>query len=85
MDYTTITQQLGSVQTFFAQHPFFFALFIAWTLYWKGMGLWKAAKLEHQKWFIAMLILNTVGILEILYIYIFSKKLENKKSATPSV
>lgn len=47
-----------------------------WTLPWKGISLWKAAKQNDQKWFIALLVINTLGILEILYIFVFSK---NKK------
>jgi len=55
-------------------------LAIAWTLPWKGVALWKAAKNEHKGWFVALLVLNTFGILEILYIFVFSKKksVENK-------
>ena len=44
-----------------------------WTLIWKGLALWKSAKKNHLVWFLVLLIVNTVGILEILYIYIFSK------------
>lgn len=47
---------------------------LVWSLYWKGMALWKAAREGHQKWFIALLLINTIGILEILYIYHFSEK-----------
>lgn len=43
-----------------------------WSLIWKGIALWKAARNEATAWFVVMLIINTVGILEILYIYIFS-------------
>lgn len=53
---------------------------IIWELYWKGVGLWRAAKLDHQKWFIAILILNTLGILPIIYLLI----LRNKKSKSNS-
>ncbi len=49
-------------------------VFALWSLVWKGMGLWKAARLGHKGWFVALLIINTAGILEILYIYVFSKK-----------
>jgi uncharacterized membrane protein YiaA len=49
-------------------------LLVIWTLPWKGVALWKAARLSQKGWFIALLILNTVGILEILYIFVFSKK-----------
>lgn len=45
-----------------------------WTLPWKGVALWKAAKRNEQWWFIALLVLNTLAILEILYIYVFSRR-----------
>jgi hypothetical protein len=49
------------------------AAVIIWTLPWKGVALWKAANKKQTWWFAAMLVLNTVGILEILYIFVFSK------------
>lgn len=55
--------------------PVVFILAI-WSIYWKGMALWKAAKKDHQWWFVVMLIVNTIGILEILYIYVFSKRMK---------
>ena len=45
---------------------------LAWTLVWKGLALWKAAQKESKPWFIVLLLVNTVGILEILYIFVFS-------------
>jgi hypothetical protein len=54
----------------------FLALIFAlalWELIWKGISLWKAAKNEQKYWFIAMLIINSVGILPILYIFVFQK------------
>jgi len=48
-------------------------LILAWTLPWKGVALWKAAKNSHKWWFVALLILNTLAILEIIYIFYFSK------------
>ena len=47
---------------------------VAWILYWKGRGLWAASKNDDKWWFIAMLLINILGVLEILYIYVFSKK-----------
>ncbi len=47
---------------------------VMWTLVWKGMALWKAAKQGNKVWFVVLLVVNTVGILEILYLYVFSKK-----------
>lgn len=52
------------------------ALFIifVWSLLWKGLALWKTAKLEQKIWFVVFLIFNTVGILEIVYLFGFAKK-----------
>lgn len=44
-----------------------------WVLPWKGVALWKAARNGHKKWFIALFLLNTFAILEIIYIFYFSK------------
>jgi len=44
-----------------------------WSLVWKGLALWKSSKKNHLIWFIVLLIVNTIGILEILYIFVFSK------------
>ena len=55
-----------------------------WALVWKGIALWKSSKKNHLVWFIALLIINTMGILEILYIYIFSKiSLKGKSKNSP--
>jgi hypothetical protein len=45
-----------------------------WTIPWKGYALWLSAKRDQKIWFIVMLILNTVGILEIFYIFKIAKK-----------
>ncbi len=50
-----------------------------WTLVWKGLALWKASKKNSIPWFVIILILNTIGILEILYIFIFSKMKNQKR------
>ena len=42
---------------------------IIWTAFWKGYALWTASKNNHKKWFIALVILNTFGILEIIYVF----------------
>ncbi len=59
----------------------YLALF-AWTVVWKGMALWKAAQKEQKWWFVAFLVVNTLGILEILYIYVFSMERPVKESAS---
>ena len=55
-------------------NPWLIWLILLWTLPWKGVALWKAARNEHKWWFIALLVLNTMAILEIIYIFFFSEK-----------
>lgn len=55
---------------------------IVWASVWKGIALWKAARNSHLPWFIALLIINTAGILEIIYIFAFSRKRQSAQSET---
>ena len=45
-----------------------------WSLPWKGFALWKSARRGENVWFIFLLITNTAGILELLYLFVFSGK-----------
>lgn len=54
--------------------PGLFIGLLVWSLVWKGMALWKAARKGETAWFVALLMINTVGILDILYLYVFSKE-----------
>ena len=58
---------------------FFLIPFLAWSLFWKGWALWKAAKNDSKVWFIVLLLVNTLGILDILYIFIFGKERKRAK------
>ncbi len=43
--------------------------------------MWKAARKNSPIWFVALIVINTIGIFEILYIYLFSEiKLDDLKS-----
>ena len=48
-------------------------LLLIWTMTWKLLALWKSARKGSLIWFIVLGLVNTLGILEILYIFIFSK------------
>jgi hypothetical protein len=50
----------------------FFVLAV-WSIVWKGFALWISAKEGKKWWFIPILIFNTAGILEIIYIFFFSQ------------
>lgn len=54
-------------------------IILIWTIIWKGIALWRAAKYGQRNWFISILVLNppvftTLGILEIVYLFRFAKK-----------
>ncbi len=50
------------------------AMVIVWSIIWKGLALWKAARNHQTAWYVIMLIVNTAGILEIIYLLGFSQK-----------
>lgn len=51
-----------------------FLILMIWSLFWKGWALWKAAQNNQKQWFIAILIINSVGLLELVYLLFFQKK-----------
>lgn len=54
--------------------PVVMIILALWSIPWKGWALWRAAKNNQLPWFIIFMIVNTVGILEIIYIFLISKK-----------
>jgi methionyl-tRNA synthetase len=56
---------------------------IIWTFVWKIKALWHAARHDDKFWFIILFLVNTLGILEIIYLKVISKNKydsENTKS-----
>lgn len=45
-----------------------------WDGIWKVVALWFAGKNRQKAWFVWLAILNTAGILPILYIFLFQKE-----------
>ncbi len=60
-------------------------LAMLWSLPWKGVALWKAARNKHIVWFIVLFLVNTLAILEILYIFVFSKMGKAPKKAAKQI
>jgi len=71
-------QTLLQFTQFLEQNAWVSIVILLWTLPWKGVALWKAAKIKDKWWFIILLVANTLGILEILYIFVISKKRAKK-------
>lgn len=44
-----------------------------WSMFWKGIALWHAAKNNDKLWFVAFIVLNTVGLVEIAYLFFVAK------------
>ena len=56
-------------------------LLAIWELVWKGIALWRAGRNNHLAWYICILVLNTAGILPLVYVLFFSKsKKQTKKT-----
>lgn len=49
-------------------------LAMLWVLPWKGVSLWRSAKRGDKAWFVALLLINSLAILDIIYIFGFSKR-----------
>ena len=45
-----------------------------WDFFWKAWGLWISAQRKEKIWFALILIINSAGILPIIYILFFQKK-----------
>ncbi|KKU86677.1 MAG: hypothetical protein A2667_02385 [Candidatus Wildermuthbacteria bacterium RIFCSPHIGHO2_01_FULL_47_27] len=72
---------LDALELIFQNNPWLIYVLVAWILPWKGVALWRAARNNHMRWFAVLLVLNTLAILEIAYIFYFAKKkAEEKKS-----
>lgn len=72
---------LETMNTFFVLHGLAFLTFLpvliavaAWTVVIKGFALWKAARSGDRTWFVILLVVNTIGILEVIYLTFFLKK-----------
>ncbi|PIZ76718.1 hypothetical protein COY05_00210 [Candidatus Peregrinibacteria bacterium CG_4_10_14_0_2_um_filter_38_24] len=44
-------------------------LLVVWSLLWKGLALWHAGRKGQPWWFVILLVVNTMGILEIIYLF----------------
>jgi methionyl-tRNA synthetase len=59
------------------------AVVALWTIALKGFSLWHAARNYQRAWFVALLIINTFGILELIYLIWF--RADKDGNRTPSL
>jgi len=70
------------MESLLAMNPYTLLAIVLWTLPWKAWALWLAARRGDIWWFLAMLVISALGILEIFYIFFIAKqsdKVEPKK------
>lgn len=61
---------LMNLVTALTQNPTLLLAVSVWEAVWKGLALWKSAGKKQKYWFIALLVINSVGILPIIYLLI---------------
>lgn len=71
------------MEKIFVEHSWILILLVVWSIPWKGAALWRSARRGHTGWFIALLLLNTLAFLDILYIFVFSKMGKQKNQEPP--
>ena len=53
-------------------------ILVVWDVIWKLVALWKAARNGHTGWYIVLALVNSVGVLPIIYILTYRKKKEEE-------
>lgn len=62
------------MENFIQMDPWMILILALWIMPWKGYALWTASRNKSKIWFLALLVLNTFAILEIVYIFYVAKK-----------
>jgi hypothetical protein len=56
-----------------APYEWLIVTLIVWELAWKAIAMWKAARNKEAIWYVCLLLINTLGILPIIYMLMKSK------------
>ena len=64
----------ANFEAFITQYWWVLLIVLAWTLPWKAVALWKAARRGERGWFVALFLINTFALLEIYYIFMIAKQ-----------
>jgi hypothetical protein len=62
------------MELFFQENFIVLVLLMLWVLPWKGYALWSAVTRGDKWWFVALLVVNTLAILDIIYIFAVAKR-----------
>jgi methionyl-tRNA synthetase len=65
---------MNAIFTTIQSNPVLLYSVIIWSIIWKAIALWHAARNNQLAWYIILVVVNTVGILEIIYLLFFRKR-----------
>lgn len=52
----------------------YLAWILLWEGFWKGLALWHSARRGQPWWFVILIVVNTVGILPIVYLFAVARR-----------
>lgn len=70
----TIPAQLEACITWMQNYWWIFIPVMIWCVTWKALALYRAGKNKSPVWFVILFLVNTLGILEIVYFFGPGKK-----------
>ena len=73
--------QFSTLLVYFQSHPATLLVLLVWIFVWKGFALWRSAQRGEKWWFVVFLVFHTMGILEILYLFLFARKEKEEEVA----
>jgi methionyl-tRNA synthetase len=65
---------MNELVIFCTQNVALLAAIVIFELIFKGIALWHSARRGQNVWFVFLLIINSIGILPIIYLLIYRKK-----------
>ncbi|PNX50801.1 MAG: hypothetical protein BV456_05415, partial [Thermoplasmata archaeon M8B2D] len=73
---------LGALDYFSA---WWFFPVLVWIVIWKAIAMWRAARNNQMVWFIVCLVINTIGLLPMIYLAFFQKDRNLKRAVKKAV
>ncbi len=65
-------------------NPTVFAILAIWSVAWKAVSLWRSARRGQRLWFGILLVINTLGILDMVYIFLVARDKKSPAAAAAS-
>lgn len=61
----------------------FIVVLVIWDIIWRGLALWHSARKNQLFWFLPLLVINSIGILPIIYLLYLKYFYHPKKTIPP--